>query len=109
MGSNAHRPDFRKRKCEGVIPADYRCKSGKNALFRTKVANKAKNKAGTKPALKKQRKYRIGYTVIPSATTSFTCGTIRLSKFSIPDLSVMVEEGQPEHEPCKSTVTTPSL
>ncbi len=43
-----------------------------------------------------------------SATTSVTSGTMRFNKPSIPALSVMVDEGQPLHEPFNSTVTTPS-
>jgi hypothetical protein len=44
-----------------------------------------------------------------SETTSVTSGTIRFNRFSIPDFSVMVDDGQPLHEPLSSTVTTPSL
>jgi hypothetical protein len=33
---------------------------------------------------------------------------MRLSKFSIPAFRVMVDDGQPLHEPRSSTVTTPS-
>ena len=44
-----------------------------------------------------------------SATTSFTSlGNICFNKFSMPFLSVTVEAGQPLHEPCKLTFTTPS-
>lgn len=43
-----------------------------------------------------------------SATTSSTSGTIRLSNPSIPALSVIIDEGQPLHEPRSSTSTLPS-
>ena len=49
---------------------------------------------------------RPNYT--PTASTSSTSGTIRFSKFSIPYFSVNVELGQPEHDPCNSTLTFPS-
>ena len=44
-----------------------------------------------------------------SETTSVTSGTIRFSKFSMPDFRVMVDEGHPLHDPLSSTVTIPSL
>jgi hypothetical protein len=44
-----------------------------------------------------------------SETTSVTSGTIRLSKFSIPDFKVIVEDGHPLHDPLNSTVTIPYL
>ena len=40
-----------------------------------------------------------GIDQLASATTSFTSGTMVRSRFSIPDFSVMVEEGQPEQAP----------
>src|SRR5690606_1622388 len=43
-----------------------------------------------------------------SATTSSTSGTILFSKPSIPAFKVMVDDGQPLHDPRSSTVTTPS-
>jgi hypothetical protein len=43
-----------------------------------------------------------------SETTSVTSGTIRFNRFSIPDFSVTVDDGQPLHEPRSSTVTTPA-
>ncbi len=43
-----------------------------------------------------------------SETTSLTSGIILCNKLCIPDLSVMVEEGQPLQEPLSSTVTIPS-
>ncbi len=47
------------------------------------------------------------YTYIDSATTSSTSGTIRFNKPSIPDFKVILEEGQPLHDPRSSTVTIP--
>ena len=43
-----------------------------------------------------------------SATTSCTSGRCCFNKFSIPPLSVAVEEGQPEQDPFRTTVTFPS-
>ena len=51
-------------------------------------------------------KNKKAYT--PSATTSFTSGTRRVRRFSIPAFRVMVEDGQPEQEPCNNTFTVPS-
>ncbi len=49
------------------------------------------------------------YKVTPSATTSCTSGTMRLSRFSMPAFKVTVADGQPLQEPCRFTVTTPWL
>ena len=43
-----------------------------------------------------------------SATTSLTSGIIRFIIPSIPAFSVIIEEGQPEQEPCSIRLTTPS-
>ena len=43
----------------------------------------------------------------PTATTSFTPGTILFNRFSIPDFNVKVEEGQPLQAPFRTTFTTP--
>ena len=55
----------------------------------------------------KRRGEMIRFFYKASETTSVTCGTIRFSRLSIPDFRVMVEEGQPLHEPRSSTVTMP--
>lgn len=44
-----------------------------------------------------------------SATTSFTSGIILFIIPSIPAFRVIIEEGQPEHEPISIRFTTPSL
>ena len=44
-----------------------------------------------------------------SATTSLTSGIIRFIMPSIPALRVIIEDGQPEQEPCSIRLTTPSL
>ena len=44
-----------------------------------------------------------------SATTSLTSGIMRFIMPSIPAFRVIMEEGQPEQEPCSIRLTTPSL
>lgn len=44
-----------------------------------------------------------------SATTSFTSGIIRFIIPSIPAFKVIIDDGQPLHEPCNIRFTTPSL
>ena len=44
-----------------------------------------------------------------SATTSFTSGIIRFIIPSIPAFNVIIDEGQPEQEPCNIKFTVPSL
>ncbi len=44
-----------------------------------------------------------------SATTSFTSGIIRFIMPSMPLFKVIIDEGQPEQEPCIIRFTTPSL
>lgn len=43
-----------------------------------------------------------------SATTSLTSGIILFIIPSIPAFNVIIEEGQPEQEPCSIRLTTPS-
>jgi hypothetical protein len=51
---------------------------------------------------------KIIFTYIPSASTDVTSGIMDFNKFSIPDLSVIIEDGQPLQDPCSNTFTTPS-
>src|ERR1700742_2094019 len=44
-----------------------------------------------------------------SATTSLTSGIMRFIMPSIPAFSVIMEEGQPEQDPCSMRFRTPSL
>ena len=44
-----------------------------------------------------------------SATTSLTSGIIRFIMPSMPAFRVIMEEGQPEQDPCNIRLTTPSL
>ena len=44
-----------------------------------------------------------------SATTSLTSGIIRFIIPSMPAFRVIMEEGQPEQDPCSIRLTTPSL
>lgn len=44
-----------------------------------------------------------------SATTSLTSGIMRFIMPSIPAFRVIMDEGQPEQEPCNIRFTTPSL
>lgn len=44
-----------------------------------------------------------------SAMTSFTSGIMRFIMPSMPLFSVIIDEGQPEQEPCIIRFTTPSL
>ncbi len=66
-----------------------------------------KGKEKRQPAWVAALKNIISWNYSASATTSFTSGIIRFIIPSMPLFSVIIDEGQPEHEPCSMSVTVP--
>ncbi len=77
-------------------------------LMSTQISTQMKFDFRRKSTLNRKIGFEI-YYYSKTATTSFTPGTICLSRFSMPDFKVTVEEGHPLQAPLRTTLTTPFL